>query len=184
MSLIIQHAPSDALSLILAVIAQSANYSTQDFMAWVMRCSLIIFSRSLCYTSTKSWRGYIFTSVCLSVCVCVSVCEQNADRTATPILTRSSLNGCLLQSLEPYWNWWPWFKGQGHSDVISIFLQNSLLTSLLWISALLCLIKMKFSLSLRYVLGRFVFEFDKIRMCDDIIVQKIVHITNAILVDA
>ena len=29
-----------------------------------------------CYTSTKSWRGYIFTSVCLSVClsVCVSVC--------------------------------------------------------------------------------------------------------------
>ena len=31
------------------------------------------------YTSTKSWRGYIFTSVCLSVrvcvCVCLSVCE-------------------------------------------------------------------------------------------------------------
>ena len=77
------------------------------------------------YTSTKSWRGYIFTSVCLSVCVCVcvcvSVCEQNADRTATPILTRSSLNSCILQSLEPYWNWWPWVQGQGLSDVISIF---------------------------------------------------------------
>ena len=40
--------------------------------------------------------------VCLSVCVCVSVCEQNTDRTATPILTQSSLNSCLLQSLEPY----------------------------------------------------------------------------------
>ena len=28
------------------------------------------------YTSTKSWRGYIFTTVCVSVClsVCVSVC--------------------------------------------------------------------------------------------------------------
>ena len=28
------------------------------------------------YTSTKSWRGYIFTAVCLCVCVCVclSVC--------------------------------------------------------------------------------------------------------------
>ena len=26
------------------------------------------------YTSTKSWRGYIFTSVCLCVCVCVCVC--------------------------------------------------------------------------------------------------------------
>ena len=27
------------------------------------------------YTSTKSWRGYIFTSVCL--CVCVSVCVSD-----------------------------------------------------------------------------------------------------------
>ena len=26
---------------------------------------------SVFYTSTKSWRGYIFTAVCLSVCVCV-----------------------------------------------------------------------------------------------------------------
>ena len=26
------------------------------------------------YTSTKSWRGYIFTAVCL--CVCVSVCPE------------------------------------------------------------------------------------------------------------
>ena len=43
---------------------------------------------------------YVYFS--LSVCVCVSVCEQNADRTATPILTRSLLNSCLLQSLEPY----------------------------------------------------------------------------------
>ena len=33
-------------------------------------------SSKLYYTSTKSWRGYIFTSVCLCVCVsvCVSVC--------------------------------------------------------------------------------------------------------------
>ena len=28
----------------------------------------------LFYTSTKSWRCYIFTSVCLSVCQCVCVC--------------------------------------------------------------------------------------------------------------
>ena len=34
-------------------------------------CSLIPF-----YTSTKSWRGYIFTAVCLcvSLCMCVCVC--------------------------------------------------------------------------------------------------------------
>ena len=36
------------------------------------------------------------------VCVCLSVCEQNPDRTATPILARSSLNSFLLQSFEPY----------------------------------------------------------------------------------
>ena len=27
------------------------------------------------YTSTKSWRGYIFITVCLCVCVCESVCQ-------------------------------------------------------------------------------------------------------------
>ena len=60
------------------------------------------------YNSTKSWRGYIFTSVCLCVCVCVCLfvclsvclcvrnsCEQNSSRTDAPIWTRFSLNGCL-----------------------------------------------------------------------------------------
>ena len=52
------------------------------------------------------------------------------------------------------------------------FLHNSLLSFLLWISAVLCPIKMKFSLSLRYALSRFVFEFDKIRMGDNVIVTS------------
>ena len=45
---------------------------------------------------------------------------------------------------------------------------------------------MKFSVSLRYVLGRFVFEFDKIQMGDDAIVTsfefsaKIVYISKSI----
>ena len=119
------------------------------------------------YTSTKSWRGYIFTAVCLCVClsVCVSgsSCEQNSSRTDESIWTRFSLNGCLPHWLEPYWNWWPWIKGQGH------LLHNSLLTSLLYISALLRSIKMKFNRSLRYTLGRFVFKFYKNRMGDDVI---------------
>ena len=41
------------------------------------------------YISTNSWRGYIFTAVCLSVCVCVCLyvcvsgtsCEQNSSQT-------------------------------------------------------------------------------------------------------
>ena len=83
------------------------------------------------YTSTKSWRGYIFTPICLCVCVCVCVClfvcvsgtscEQNSSRTDEPIWTRFLLNGCFLHWLGPYWYWWPWVKGQGHSDVIPIF---------------------------------------------------------------
>ena len=58
-------------------------------------------------------------SVCLCVCVCVCVqnsCEQNSSRTDAPIWTRFSLSGCLQHLLEPYWNWWPWVKGQGHGD--------------------------------------------------------------------
>ena len=59
------------------------------------------------YTSTKSWRGYIFTSVCLSVCqcvcvcLCVCVCEQNSSRTNAPIWMRFSLNSCFLHWLGP-----------------------------------------------------------------------------------
>ena len=76
------------------------------------------------YTSTKSWRGYIFTAVCLCVCVCLSVClcvwlnscEQNSSRTDEPIWTRFSLNGGLEHWLKPYWNWWPRVKDQGHCD--------------------------------------------------------------------
>ena len=106
------------------------------------------------------------------MCVCVSVCEQYADRTDTPILMRSSLNSCLSHTLEPYWNWWPWVKGQGHSDSISFFLHNSVLTSLMYISVLLCLIKMKFDMPLRYALCRFVVEFHENQMGDDVIVTK------------
>ena len=61
----------------------------------------------------------------LSVCLSGSVCEQNSSRTDKPIAYRTGLN-------PGYWNYWPWVKGQGHSDVIPIFLHNSLLTSLLY----------------------------------------------------
>ena len=51
--------------------------------------------------------------VCLSVCVSNSACEQTSSRTDASILTRFSLNGCFAHWLVPYWNWWPWIKGQG-----------------------------------------------------------------------
>ena len=79
----------------------------------------------------KSWRGSVFTSVYLSVCVymCVCLCEHKSSRTDAWIWTRFSLNGCLPYWLEPFWNWWPLVKSQGHSDAISFFfLHNPLLT--------------------------------------------------------
>ena len=51
------------------------------------------------------------------------------------------------------------FKGQVHSDATSIFIQNSLLISLLWISGLRRLIKIKFSMLLRYAPGNKIFLY-------------------------
>ena len=81
----------------------------------------------LIFTPPRNRGGVIFSLqfvcvwVCVSVCVSNFSCEQNSSRTDAPIWTRFSLNGCLPHWLGPYWIWWPWVKGQGHSDVISIF---------------------------------------------------------------
>ena len=59
------------------------------------------------------------------------------------------------------------------------FLQNYLLTSLLCISALMiCLIKMKYGMSLRYTLGRIVFEFHKSQRGYDVIVMSFMFYPN------
>ena len=126
---------------------------------------------------TLPWNrgGVIFSLqfVCVCVCVCLMfACEQKSSQMDGPIWMQFLLNGCFPHWLIPYWNWWPWVKGQGHSDVISIFLHNSLLTSLLCISALLCLIKMKFDMLLRYTLGRYLFKLHKNQTDDDVIVPK------------
>ena len=74
------------------------------------------------YTSTKSWRGYIFTSVCLCVCVCVSVCLCVRHF----LWTKFQPNGCtdfdavfakwLLSTLaRTQLKLLNWGKGQGHS---------------------------------------------------------------------
>ena len=52
------------------------------------------------------------------------------------------------------------------------FLHNSLLTTLLCFSALLCLIEMKFGISLKYAFGRFMFESHKNQIDDDVIVTS------------
>ena len=119
----------------------------------------------------RGW-GYIFTTICLCVCECVFSCEQNSSRKDEPIWTQFSLNDCLQHWLEPFLNWWPWVKGKGHSGVISIFLHNSLLFSLLCISDFLCSIKMKLGMMLRYTLGRFMFKLHKNRMDDYVIMTS------------
>ena len=51
-------------------------------------------------------------------------------------------------------------------------LQNSLLTSLLYISVLLRLIKLKFGMLLRYALCRFVFDFQENQMGDGVMMTS------------
>ena len=43
--------------------------SDNDLVSTWTTCVLTFY-----YTSTKSWRGYIFNAVCLCVCVCLSIC--------------------------------------------------------------------------------------------------------------
>ena len=47
-----------------------------------------------------------------------------------------------------------------------------IITSLPCTSALLCLIRMKFGMSLRYTLDRFVFEFNKVQMGNDVVMTS------------
>ena len=81
----------------LAEIAMQISFFTK-FLNWKRFCWCITKKKDwptypIFYTSTKSWRGYIFTSVCLCVClsVCVSgsACEQIPRRTDEPIWSRS-----------------------------------------------------------------------------------------------
>ena len=89
----------------------------------------------------------------IDVCVSNSPCEQISSRTDAPIWTRFLLNGCLAHWLGPYW------IGDLRSKVkVTVaqypsFLHNSLLTSLLYMSALVCLIKLKFGMPLWYALS-------------------------------
>ena len=119
----------------------------------------------------------------LFVCVCMSgsTCEQKSSQTDAPIWTRFLLNDCFLHWLGPCWNWWPCVKGQGHSDSISIFsswfsfnFPTVYLSSLMsvYISALLCLIKLNFGMPLWYVFCRIVLEFHKNQMMDDVMVTS------------
>ena len=112
----------------------------------------------------KIVEGYIFTAVCL--CVCLSVwlsvcptlhaCEQNSSRTDAPIWTQFLLNGCLAHWLNPIE-----ICDLGSKVKVTVaqnlfFLHHFLLTSLLYISALVCLINLKFGMLLWYALCRFV----------------------------
>ena len=165
------------VSILSGILLKSKTEHKILFLHFLSVFSIIC---SLFFTPPRNRGGVIFllqfvcVSVCLSVCVCARLffCEQNSSRMDTPIWTRFSQNNCFLHWLGPYWILWPWVKGQGHNDVISIFIHYSLLTSLPCISTLFRLIKMKFDMSLRYTLGRFVFKFHKIRMEDDVIITS------------
>ena len=49
-------------------------HCSSHVLNWNGKCTIVNKEKSFFYTSRKSWRGYISTSVCLSVCQCVCVC--------------------------------------------------------------------------------------------------------------
>ena len=103
------------------------------FFFTMVQCNKTIDTIDFFITAPRNRGGVIFSLQFVCVCVCVS---------NVFLWTKFQPNGCtdldeflakwlLTELLEQYWNWWPWIKGQGHSDSISIFLHNSLLNSLL-----------------------------------------------------
>ena len=120
---------------------------------------------------------YFRYSVSVCVYVCLSVCpfvNKMPIQTYTPILMWSSLNSCRITSN-------PIDIGDLGSKVNKVtvtkypffFLHHSLLTSLMYISSLLCLIKLKFGMPLTYALCKFVCEFHWNQVGDDVKVTSI-----------
>ena len=109
---------------------QSYNFSLAMFVQRVIRGKFILQSKTILRQIRHTYlhfhkivEGLYFhssLSVCLSVHRAILVNKIPAVR-MHQFLTRFSLNGCLTHWFEPYWNRWPWVKGQGHSDVIPIF---------------------------------------------------------------
>ena len=101
--------------------SEAASHKQACFflLYWFIKKSMHYFSFLHLHEIVEGLYFHCSLSVCLCVCVSVCVrnsCEQNSSRTDAPIWTQFSLNGCLQHWLGPYWNWWPWVKGQGHGD--------------------------------------------------------------------
>ena len=88
----------DAVILwVLGFKSFSASESALFSMFWFCLLPVFLIGISLFfYTSTKSWRGYIFTAVCLCVCVCVcvSVCLSVCLCVRHFLWTKFQPNGC------------------------------------------------------------------------------------------
>ena len=97
-----------------------------------VRESYIFIEKNILITPPRNHGGGIFSLqfVCLCVCMCVCVrlsvwlcvCQWTKFQpNGSTDLDTFLLGSCLLHRLGPKWNWWPWVKGQGHNDAISIF---------------------------------------------------------------
>ena len=140
-------------------LIMKVNWKLMDYQRLVSATdNLKLMTRRLLsfYTSTKSWRGYIFTAVCLCVClsVCVCVCPalflwtkfQPNGYTDLDAVFAKQLHSTLARTLLKLVT----LGQRSRSKQSSFFLHNSLLTFLLYISAVVCLF------NLWYALCRFV----------------------------
>ena len=103
--------------LCLSVCLSSSAFQSEGRM---IKLSYGIFTPPQIHGGVKFSLQFVCLPVCLSVslCQCVSgfLVKKNSSWIIAAIWTRFSLNGCLQHWLGLHWNWWPWVKGQGHSD--------------------------------------------------------------------
>ena len=75
----------------LCLLSLPINVNSEESKILGAKDPIEVVSRVKYYTSTKSWRGYIVTSVCLCgyvcVSVCVCVCNNNSLLTSIPCIS-------------------------------------------------------------------------------------------------
>ena len=68
----------------------------------IKKCSKIIVLYIVTPPQKSGVLIFLLWFICLCVCVCLSNFEQNVDRNAALILSRSTINSCLPYWLGPY----------------------------------------------------------------------------------
>ena len=97
---------------------RSFNLRTSTFSI-IQLFLCFLYMTQVIYLTSYWLSGFLHLHEIVSVCPALFKFQPNGCTNLDAVFTK--LNGCLPHWLGPYWYWWPWVKGQGHNDSISIF---------------------------------------------------------------